>query len=65
MKKTIIELMLGVGLFFTACVDQNSINVQKQMRDEQQRIYVDMFPIQNYEEYLPIGADKNNGTDKR
>lgn len=57
----------------TGCVSTSQIEKEKEMREEQQRIYVDKFPVQTYKEYLaldkfvldkylPVGADKNNGT---
>lgn len=65
---SVLALVLTIG-----CVSTSKIEKEEQMKKEQQRIYVDKFPIQSYEEYLaldkfvldkylPIGADKNNGT---
>jgi hypothetical protein len=70
--KQIILSLLALGLT-TGCVSTSQMEKEKQMREEQQRVYVDKFPVQNYEEYLaldkftldkylPVGADKNNGT---
>jgi len=65
---SVMTLVMIIG-----CVSTSNIEKEKQMREEQQRVYVDKFPVQNYEEYLaldkftldkylPVGADKNNGT---
>ena len=69
-----IVLLSSLALF-TACVDQNSINLtnEKKMKEEQQRVYIDRFPVQTYEEYLaldkftldkylPQGVNHHNGT---
>jgi len=62
-------LILAILLLSIGCTNTTP-TITKQ---EQQRVYVDKFPVQNYEEYLaldkftldkylPVGADKNNGT---
>ena len=70
--RQIILSVLALGMI-TGCVSTSQIEKEKQMREEQQRVYIDKFPIQTYEEYLaldrfvldkylPIGADKSSGT---
>ena len=69
--RQIILSVLVLGLT-TGCVLTSNLEKKRYMK-EQQKVYVDKFPIQSYEEYLaldkfvldkylPIGADKNNGT---
>jgi len=69
--RQIILSVLVLGLT-TGCVLTSNLEKKRYMK-EQQKVYVDKFPIQSYKEYLaldkfvldkylPIGADKNNGT---
>jgi len=69
MIKRKLALIIATLLLSIGCTN-GTLTITKH---EQQRVYVDKFPVQNYEEYLaldkftldkylPVGADKNNGT---
>ena len=69
-KKIVLSIVSLVIL--TGCISTSQLEKERQMREEQQRVYIDRFPVQTYEEYLaldkftldkylPQGVNNHNG----
>lgn len=70
-KQMVLSIVSLVIL--TGCISTLHIEKENQMREEQQRVYINRFPVQTYTEYLalnkftldkylPQGVNRQNGT---